>query len=76
MEHMNWVDLSMNVDNDLRSIKLGRGMEHYKYALVWARVFLKKERMVMLLSWEDRFFWNFYINQTGRIWSRAGRKSR
>jgi len=43
MEHMNWVDLSMNVDNDLRSIKLGRGMEHYKYALVWARVFLKKE---------------------------------
>jgi 5-methylcytosine-specific restriction enzyme subunit McrC len=33
----------MNVDNDLRSIKLGRGMEHYKYAIVWARVFLKKE---------------------------------
>lgn len=43
MEHMNWVDLSMNVDNDLRSIKLGRGMEHYKNALVWAKVFLKKE---------------------------------
>lgn len=43
MEHMNWVDLSMNVDNDLRSIKLGRGMEHYKHALVWAKVFLKKE---------------------------------
>jgi 5-methylcytosine-specific restriction enzyme subunit McrC len=43
MEHMNWVDLSMNVDNDLRNIKLGRGMEHYKYALVWTRVFLKKE---------------------------------
>lgn len=42
MEHMNWVDLSMNVDNDLRSIKLGRGMEHYKHGLVWARVFLKK----------------------------------
>lgn len=43
MEHMNWIDLSMNVDNDLRSIKLGRGMEHYKRALVWTRVFLKKE---------------------------------
>lgn len=43
MEHMNWVDLSMNIDNDLRAIKLGRGMEHYKNALIWSRVFLKNE---------------------------------
>jgi 5-methylcytosine-specific restriction enzyme subunit McrC len=43
MEHMNWVELSMNIDNDLRAIKLGRGMEHYKNALIWSKVFLKKE---------------------------------
>jgi len=43
MEHMNWVDLSLNIDNDFRAIKLGRGMEHYKYALIWSKVFLKKE---------------------------------
>lgn len=43
MEHMNWVDISMNIDNDFRMVKLGRGMEHYRNALVWAKVFLKKE---------------------------------
>lgn len=43
MEHMNWVELSQNIDNDLRQIKVGRGMEHYRNALIWAKVFLKKE---------------------------------
>lgn len=42
-EHMNWVNLSMNVDNDFRAVKIGRGMEHYKNALIWSKVFLKKE---------------------------------
>ena len=42
-EHMNWVELSKNIDNDIRQIKVGRGMEHYKSALIWAKVFLKKE---------------------------------
>ncbi len=43
MEHMNWVELSQNIDNDIRQIKVGRGMEHYHNALIWAKVFLKKE---------------------------------
>ena len=43
MEHMNWVDLSINVDNDFRGVKIGRGMEHYKNALRWSEVFLKKK---------------------------------
>lgn len=43
MEHMNWVDLSMNVENDFRGVKVGRGMEHYKNALRWSEVFLKKK---------------------------------
>lgn len=42
-EHMNWVDLSMNIESDFRAVKIGRGMEHYKNALIWAKVFLKKE---------------------------------
>lgn len=43
IEHMNWVDLTLNIDNDFRQVKIGRGMEHYKSALIWAKVFLKKE---------------------------------
>jgi len=43
MEHMNWVELSQNINNDLKQIKVGRGMEHYHNALIWAKVFLKKE---------------------------------
>ncbi len=43
LEHMNWVDLSMNIDRDFKMIKVGRGMEHYKNALIWSKVFLKKE---------------------------------
>ncbi|KIM08181.1 MAG: hypothetical protein KU29_05110 [Sulfurovum sp. FS06-10] len=43
MEHMNWVEMSQNIDNDIRQIKVGRGMEHYHNALIWAKVFLKKE---------------------------------
>lgn len=43
IEHMNWVELSLNIDNDIRQIKVGRGMEHYHNALIWAKVFLKKE---------------------------------
>lgn len=42
-EHMNWVNFSSNIDSDIRAIKHGRGMEHYKNALIWAKVFLKKE---------------------------------
>lgn len=43
LEHMNWVELSTNYDRDFSMIKTGRGMEHYKNALIWSRVFLKKE---------------------------------
>jgi 5-methylcytosine-specific restriction enzyme subunit McrC len=76
MEHMNWVDLSMNVDNDLRSVKLGRGMEHYKNALIWAKVFLKKESFssfsgdtiafAILYPMEKLFegFVEWYLNKT------------
>ena len=43
LEHMNWIELSFNIDKDFSMVKTGRGMEHYKNALVWAKVFLKKE---------------------------------
>ena len=43
MEHMNWIDLSLNIDKDFSMVKSGRGMEHYKNALIWTKVFLKKE---------------------------------
>lgn len=43
LEHMNWIDLSLNIDKDFSMVKTGRGMEHYKNALIWAKVFLKKE---------------------------------
>lgn len=76
MEHMNWVDLSMNVDNDFRSVKIGRGMEHYKYALIWSKVFLKKESFssfsgdtiafAILYPMEKLFegFVEWYLNKT------------
>jgi len=43
LEHMNWIELSHNIDKDFSMVKTGRGMEHYHNALVWAKVFLKKE---------------------------------
>ncbi|MCT7531329.1 McrC family protein [Aliarcobacter cryaerophilus] len=43
LEHMNWIDLSLNIDKDFSMVKTGRGMEHYKNALIWSKVFLKKE---------------------------------
>lgn len=43
LEHMNWIDLSLNIDKDFSMVKSGRGMEHYKNALIWSKVFLKKE---------------------------------
>lgn len=43
MEHMNWIDFSLNIDRDFSMLKNGRGMEHYKNALIWSKVFLKKE---------------------------------
>jgi len=43
LEHMNWIELSLNINKDFSMVKTGRGMEHYKNALVWAKVFLKKE---------------------------------
>ena len=43
LEHMNWIELSLNIDKDFSMVKTGRGMEHYKNALIWAKVFLKKE---------------------------------
>ncbi len=43
LEHMNWIDLSLNIDKDFSMVKTCRGMEHYKNALIWAKVFLKKE---------------------------------
>lgn len=42
-EHMQWIQPSLNVDKDFRMVKAGRGMEHYTYALIWSKVFLKKE---------------------------------
>lgn len=43
-EHMYSVEYSKNYDMDFRSCKTNtRGMEHYKNALIWAKVFLKKE---------------------------------
>ena len=76
MEHMNWVESSMNVDNDFRSMKLGRGMEHYRYALIWSKVFLKKESFssfsgetiafAILYPMEKLFesFVEWYLNKT------------
>lgn len=43
LEHMNWIELSRNIDKDFSIVKTGRGMEHYHNALIWAKVFLKKE---------------------------------
>ena len=43
MQHLNWIDLSLNIDKDFSMVKTGRGMEHYKNALIWSKVFLKKE---------------------------------
>lgn len=43
LEHLNWIELSMNIDKDFSMVKRGRGMEHYKNALIWSKVFLKKE---------------------------------
>ena len=43
LEHMNWIELSLNIDKDFSMVKTGRGMEHYKNALIWSKVFLKKE---------------------------------
>ena len=43
LEHMNWIELSLNIDKDFSMVKTGRGLEHYKNALIWSKVFLKKE---------------------------------
>ena len=43
MQHLNWIDLSLNIDKAFSMVKTGRGMEHYKNALIWSKVFLKKE---------------------------------
>lgn len=43
LEHMNWIELSKNFDKDFSMLKIARGMEHYKNALIWSKVFLKKE---------------------------------
>ncbi|MGJ0378318.1 McrC family protein [Aliarcobacter cryaerophilus] len=43
LEHMNWIELSLNIDKDFSMVKTGRGMEQYKNALIWSKVFLKKE---------------------------------
>ena len=43
-EHMYCVDYSLSYDADFRSCKTNiRGMEHYRNALIWAKVFLGKE---------------------------------
>jgi 5-methylcytosine-specific restriction enzyme subunit McrC len=43
-EHMYGIDYSLNYDADFRRCKTNiRGMEHYRNALVWAKVFLAKE---------------------------------
>jgi 5-methylcytosine-specific restriction enzyme subunit McrC len=44
LEHMYGVDYSVNIDRDFRLANTKtRGMEHYSNALVWSRIFLKKE---------------------------------
>ncbi|MCS7250360.1 MAG: VCBS repeat-containing protein, partial [candidate division WOR-3 bacterium] len=34
LEHMNWIDFSLNIDKDFSMMKTGRGMEHYHNALI------------------------------------------
>lgn len=43
LEHLNWIELSSNIDKDFSMVKTGRGTEHYKNALIWSKVFLKRE---------------------------------
>jgi 5-methylcytosine-specific restriction enzyme subunit McrC len=43
IEHLGQIELSRNIDQDIMSIKNNRGMEHYKNALLWTKIFLKKE---------------------------------
>ncbi|MBT7930161.1 McrC family protein [Candidatus Peregrinibacteria bacterium] len=43
-EHIYSVEYSQNYEADFRKCKTNtRGMEHYKTALIWAKIFLKKE---------------------------------
>ncbi|MFV0481970.1 MAG: 5-methylcytosine restriction system specificity protein McrC [Campylobacteraceae bacterium] len=44
IEHMSLVDKSLNIQKDFSTCKTNvRGMEHYKNALIWAKVFLCNE---------------------------------
>jgi 5-methylcytosine-specific restriction enzyme subunit McrC len=44
MEHLQMVDFSRNIDADFKKCHTGqRGMKHYENALIWAKIFLKKE---------------------------------
>ena len=44
LEHMHFIELSINYDADFRKVVTNtRGMEIYKNALIWAKIFLKKE---------------------------------
>ncbi|MDD2829239.1 MAG: McrC family protein [Sulfuricurvum sp.] len=42
-EHMSLVNYSENIDADFRQVKKDRGMKHYQDALLWSKIFLKKE---------------------------------
>ena len=43
-EYMSCIDLSLNYDNDFKICNTKtRGMNYYKDALIWAKIFLKKE---------------------------------
>ena len=41
LEHLYEVELSKNIESDFRNIKINRGTNHYKNALIWAKIFLK-----------------------------------
>jgi 5-methylcytosine-specific restriction enzyme subunit McrC len=44
LEHMHNINYSQNTDVDFKSCKIkNRGMKHYKIALRWSKIFLKKE---------------------------------
>ncbi len=44
LEYMHYIDFSFNYDSDFKRCNTKiRGMESYKDALIWAKVFLKKE---------------------------------
>ena len=50
-EYMSCIDLSLNYDNDFKICNTKtRGMNYYKNALIWSKIFLKKETFSSFLG--------------------------